>query len=151
MTFWCTTSNFGQTTPPSPQIPMAHWYVQNVSTFSNTFANVSPPICVFSMQLTRTNTVFSRIALVSRFCAEIQLSVKIRENIAKILFHQKTHRARRRDGERLGGHHTTGGAAQAWPRPPVVWPPQPSPRPLLPSTYTHWPERSGDVYALLFL
>jgi hypothetical protein len=31
------------------------------------------------MQLTRTNAVFSRIALVSRFCAEIQLSVKIRE------------------------------------------------------------------------
>jgi hypothetical protein len=44
---------------------------------------------------------------VSHFCAEIQLSVKIRENIAKILFHQKTHGARRRDGEGLGGRHTT--------------------------------------------
>jgi hypothetical protein len=31
----------------------------------------------------QTNAIFSRIALVSRFCAEIQLSVKIRENIAK--------------------------------------------------------------------
>jgi hypothetical protein len=58
------------------------------------------------MQLTQTNAVFSRIALVSRFCAEIQLSVKIQENIAKILFHQKTHGARRRDGEGLGGRHT---------------------------------------------
>jgi hypothetical protein len=46
-----------------------------------------PLICVFCMQLTRTNAIFSRIALVSRFCAEIQLSVKIRENIVKILFH----------------------------------------------------------------
>jgi hypothetical protein len=61
------------------------------------------------MQLTLTNAIFSRIALVSRFCAEIQLSVKIWENIAKILFHQKTHRARRRDREGLGGHHTTKG------------------------------------------
>jgi hypothetical protein len=61
------------------------------------------------MQLTQTNVVFSRIALVFCFCAEIQLSVKIRENIAKILFHQKTHGARRRDGEGLGGHHTIRG------------------------------------------
>jgi hypothetical protein len=38
------------------------------------------------MQLTRTNAIFSRIALVSRFCAEIQLSVKIWENIAKSYF-----------------------------------------------------------------
>jgi hypothetical protein len=59
------------------------------------------------MQLTWTNAVFNRITLVSHFCAEIQLSVKIRKNIAKILFHQKTHGARRRDGEGLGGRHTT--------------------------------------------
>jgi hypothetical protein len=80
------------------------WYVQNVSTFSNTFAIVSPLICVFWIQLTRTNVVFSRIALVSHFCAEIRLSGKISENIAKILFCQKTHGARRRDegGQRPG-------------------------------------------------
>jgi hypothetical protein len=71
------------------------WYVQNVSTFPNTFTIVSPLICVFWILLTRTNVVFSRIALVSRFCPEIQLSVKIQENIAKIIFHQKTHGARR--------------------------------------------------------
>jgi hypothetical protein len=47
--------------------------------------------------------------MVSHFCAEIQLSVKIWENIAKILFHQKTYGARRRDEEGLGGHHTTRG------------------------------------------
>jgi hypothetical protein len=58
------------------------------------------------MQLTRTNAIFSRIALVSRFCVEIQLSGKIPENIVKILFHQKTHGARRQDREGLGGHHT---------------------------------------------
>jgi hypothetical protein len=121
------------------------WYVQNVSTFLNTFAIVSPLICVFWMQLTRTNVVFSRVALVSRFCAEIQLLVKIWENIAKILFHQKTHGARRRDREGLGGRHTTRGAAQAWPRPPMVRPPGPSPRPLLPPTYTLWHGRSGGL------
>jgi hypothetical protein len=85
------------------------WYVQNVSTFPNTFAIVSPLICVFWIQLTRTNTVFSRIALVSCFCAEIWLSGKIPENIAKILFYQKTHGARRGDGERLGAGLTTRG------------------------------------------
>jgi hypothetical protein len=73
------------------------WYVQNVSTFWNTFAIISPLICVFWIQLTRTHAVFSRIALVSRFCAEIWLSGKILENTAKILFCQKTHGARRSD------------------------------------------------------
>jgi hypothetical protein len=82
------------------------WYVQNVSTFSNTFAIVSPLIYVFWIQLTQTNAVFSRIALVSRFCAEIWLLGKIPENIAKILFHQKTHGARRRDEGEARGHNT---------------------------------------------
>ena len=90
------------------------WYVQNVSTFPNLFAVVFPLICVFWMQLTRTNAVFSRIALVSSFCAEIQLSVKILENIAKILFCPKTHGARRRDGEEPRGAHT-------WPRRGLGW------------------------------
>jgi hypothetical protein len=83
------------------------WYVQNVSTFTNTFAVVSPLICVFWMQLTQTNVVFSRIALVSHFCAEIQLLGNIPENIAKILFCQKSHGAR--DEERQWPGHTTRG------------------------------------------
>jgi hypothetical protein len=45
--------------------------------------------------------------LVSSFCAKIQLLVKIRENIAKILFYQKTHGARRGDEERMGAGLTT--------------------------------------------
>jgi hypothetical protein len=95
------------------------WYVQNVSTFPNTFAIVFPLICVFWMQLTQNNAIFSRIALVSHFCAEIQLSVKIWENIAKILFHQKTHAARRWDGEGPGAPHHQGaqpspGRAHLW-------------------------------------
>jgi hypothetical protein len=57
----------------------------------------------------RTNAIFSRIALVSYFCAEIRLSGKIPENIAKILLYQKTHGARRGDGERLGARLTTRG------------------------------------------
>ena len=59
------------------------------------------------MQLTRTDAVFSRIALVSTFCAENQLSGKIPENMPKILFHQKTPGARIRDGGGLVPGHTT--------------------------------------------
>jgi hypothetical protein len=117
-----------------------NWYVQNVSTFSNTFAVVSPLICVFWIQLTRTDAIFSRIALVSRFCAKIQLSVKIQENIAKFLFHQKTHGARMRDEDGLEAWLTTRGVAQAWPRPPVVRSPELPSRAALPPTYTLWPE-----------
>jgi hypothetical protein len=85
------------------------WYVQNVSTFPNTFATVSPLICVFWIQLTRTRAVFSRIALVYCFCAKIQHSGKIPKNIAKILFCQKTHGARRRDEGRQWPGLTTRG------------------------------------------
>jgi hypothetical protein len=38
-----------------------------------------------------------------------------------------------------------GGTGQARPRHGVVWPPQPSPRPLLPPTYTLWPENIGGL------
>jgi hypothetical protein len=104
------------------------WYVQNVSTFPNSFAIVFPPICVFWIQLTRTNAVFSRIALVSCFYAEIRLLGKIVENTAKFIFYQKTHGARRRDGEGLGGRLTTREAtpAASWSPPfayiyPLTW------------------------------
>jgi hypothetical protein len=43
----------------------------------------------------------------------MQLSVKIRENIAKILFYQKTHRARIGDEERMGAGLTTRGRGPA--------------------------------------
>ena len=72
--------------------------------------------CVIWMQLMRTNAVFSRIALVSTFCAENQLSGKIPENMPKILFRQKIHGARIRDGEELGVATPPGGAGQARPR-----------------------------------
>jgi hypothetical protein len=66
------------------------------------------------MQLTWTNAVFSRIALVSRFCAEIQLSGKFPENITKLLFYQKT----RRRGATRGPHHLAArarpGRARGW-------------------------------------
>jgi hypothetical protein len=69
------------------RIHASAWYVQNVSTFPNTFAIVSSLICIFWIQLTWTNVVFSRIALVSCFCAEIQLSGKIPENTTNFLFY----------------------------------------------------------------
>ena len=94
------------------------WYVQNVSTFPNTFAIVSPLICVFWIQLTRTDAIFSRIALVSRFCAEIQFSVKIQEKSSKIIFHQKTHGARRQEGEEARGAVT-----HRWRGPALAVPP----------------------------
>jgi len=51
------------------------------------------------MQLTRTNAVFSRIDLVSCFCAESQVSGKTPEKIVNLLFYQKTHGARRGVGD----------------------------------------------------
>jgi hypothetical protein len=50
---------------------------------------------------------------VSRFCAEIQLSEKIPENVAKILFCQKTHGAGRRVEEEQGPGLTTRGRGLA--------------------------------------
>jgi hypothetical protein len=47
------------------------------------------------------------------FCAGIRLSGKILENIAKILFCQKTHGARREDKERQGAGLTTRGRGPA--------------------------------------
>jgi hypothetical protein len=116
------------------------WYVQNVSTFPNTFAVVSPLICVFWIQLTRTNAIFSRIALVSCVCAEIRLSGKIFQKS----YFTRRHTEPEYETER-GQEGTTppSGAGQARPRLGVVWSPQPSPRaPLLP-TYTLWPENIG--------
>src|SRR3954452_23049860 len=54
------------------------------------------------MQLMRTDAVFSRTALVSCFCAKIQLSGNIPEKYANILFYQETHGARRRGAEDPG-------------------------------------------------
>src|SRR3954469_22190815 len=45
--------------------------------------------CVICIQLTWIDIVFSRITLVSSFCAENQPSGKIPENMTKIQFHQK--------------------------------------------------------------
>jgi hypothetical protein len=73
------------------------------------------------------------------------------EKSQKIL--QKSHFTRRPtepeyETER-GQEGTTppGGTGQARPRQGVVWLPQPSPRPLLPPTYTLWPENiEGSVF-----
>jgi hypothetical protein len=64
---------------------------------------------------------------------------------------QKLYFARRPtelEGETKGGcglGSPPGGAAQPWPCPPVVRPPRPSPRPLLPLIYTLWPENSAGL------
>src|SRR5215203_6444046 len=72
------------------------------------FAIVLPLICVFWIPLTRTNAVFSRIALVSRFCAEIQLSGKSSEFMRKVLFSQNIDGARRASQVGARGPHTLG-------------------------------------------
>src|SRR3954447_16944781 len=66
----------------------------------------------------RTNAVFSRISLVSCFCAENQLLGKIPENIPKVLFSQKTHGARRRGAEGPGVGQT---GPRRGPRPGCAW------------------------------
>ena len=83
------------------------------------------------MHLTRTNAVFSRIALVSRFCAEIQLSGKSSEFIPKGLFHQKNNGARRvglgeAQGPQTLGRRGPGGGRAALLCGRLGWPPMPS-------------------------
>src|SRR5215208_3672287 len=115
-------------------------YVQNVSTFPNTFAIVLPLICVFWIQLTRTNAVFSRTALVSRFCAEIQLSGKSSEFMQKALFSQNIGGARKTSQVEARGPHTIGR------RGPVVWPPRPASDALLRTIYCLRPKNArGEV------
>ena len=60
------------------------------------------------MQITRTNAVFSRTVLVSRFCAEIQLSGKSSEFMQKVLFSQNIGGARRASQVEARGPHTIG-------------------------------------------
>jgi hypothetical protein len=91
---------------------------------------------VFWIQLTWTNAVFSRIAPVSCFCAEIQLLGKIPKNTAKILFYQKTH-----GGARRAPHHLVAWARLAAPGGGVAAPAISSSP--LPPTYTIWPKTIG--------
>ena len=67
-------------------VVLGYWYVQNVSTFPNTFAIVFLLICMIWMELTRTDAVFSRIALVYYFCAEIKVLGKIWKNYRNYIF-----------------------------------------------------------------
>ena len=96
-----------------------------------------PLICVFWMQLTRTNAVFSRTVLVSRFCAEIQLSGKSSEFMQKALFSQNTDGARRTIQVEARGPHTIRRRGLGGPRGPMVWPPRPASDALLRTIY--WP------------
>ena len=66
------------------------------------------------MQLTRTNAVFSRIALVSSFVQKNQLSGKTPIFIGIIIIHRKTHKTKRGDGVAARGDHTLAGRGQGW-------------------------------------
>ena len=72
------------------------------------------------MQLTRTNAIFSRVALVSSFVQKNQLSGKTPIFIAIIIIHRKTYGARRGDGVAERGHHAIVGRSQGWAR-ALVW------------------------------
>ena len=68
------------------------------------------------MQLTRTNAVFSRIALVSSFVQKNQLSGKTLIFIGNIITHRETHGTKRGDGVVSRGNHTLAGHGQGWAR-----------------------------------
>ena len=68
------------------------------------------------MQLTRTNAVFSRIALVSSFVQKKQLSGKAPIFIGIIVTHRETHGTKRGDGVVARGNHTLPGHGQGWAR-----------------------------------
>ena len=66
------------------------------------------------MQLTQTNAVFSRIALVSSFVQKNQLSGKTPIFIGIIVPHRETHGTKRGDGVVARGNHTLAGCGQGW-------------------------------------
>jgi hypothetical protein len=85
---------------------------------------------------------------VSCFCAEIWLSGKTPKNIAKIIFYQKTHRARRGDEERQGAGLTTRGRGPAL-APPTYGEASSAVASTPPSAYIYpltWKERGFDVF-----
>ena len=102
----------------SNKLSLGGWYVQNVSTFPKTFAVVWSLTCIIWMQLTRTNDVFSRIALVSSFVQKNQLSGKTPIFIGIIIIHRKTHGTKRGDGVAARGDHNLAGRGQGWARAP---------------------------------
>ena len=66
------------------------------------------------MQLTRTNAVFSTVALVSSFCAEKSTFGKTPIFIGIIITHRRTHGNKRGDGVAARGDHTLAGRGQGW-------------------------------------
>ena len=88
------------------------------------------------MQLTRTNAVFSRIALVSCFCAESQSFGKIPEKLQKFYFLRKLTEPEDEAETAHGGPTRTLGAAQVGPRRGLVWPPRVAPDAPLWTTYS---------------
>ena len=68
------------------------------------------------MQLTRTNAVFNRIALVSSFVQKNQLSRKTLIFIGINITHRKTHGTERGNGVVARGNHTPPGRGQGWAR-----------------------------------
>ena len=99
------------------------WYVQNVSTFPNLFAIVFPLICVFWMQLTRTNAVFSRIALVSRFVQKSNFQEKSQKIPQNPYFTRRLTEPEDRTEKCHEGPTPSPGAGQARPRLGQVRPP----------------------------
>ena len=81
------------------------------------------------IQLTLTDVVFSRITLVSCFCAENEQSWQIPESMPKTISHQKIHGAKGEIEGMPGGPRPTPGAGPLTPRLGEVWPPQAAPRP----------------------
>ena len=105
-----------------------NWYVQNVSTFPNTFAVVWSLTCMIWMQLTQTNAVFSRIALVSSFCAEKSTFKKNSDfNCDR---HISPEDPRSQNGSRRGcmrqPRHSRARTGMG-PRPRMAWPPRSPP------------------------
>jgi len=95
------------------------------------------------MQLTRTNAVFSRIALVSRFFAESQSFRKIPEKFQKFYFSRRPTEPEDEARRVHRGTTRTQGAGGPLPRPGVVWPPCVAPSAPLRTTKSLWPKNFG--------
>src|SRR3954453_11475783 len=86
----------------------------------------------FWMKLTRTNAVFSRIALVSSLCAETRLSGKYETNLYKVFFGPEDPRSQEEKCRRpAGGPHLCQARPHPGPRLVGVGPPRVPPGLLL--------------------
>ena len=124
------------------------WYVQNVSTFLNTFAIVSPHICVV---LNATNPDWrcfqQNCPGVLFLCRNSTFGEKSRKIGKPIIFTEDSRSQKMECRRALGGPDMAQARPSHWPRLACVWCPQAPPRSPLAAISSSWRETYGGFEA----